>query len=370
MMPRKPGKTLADYLVIAASPVLIMLLVGSLSFFLIQIFYRGAAAGSVRWVVFWFVIATVLVSRIGIEQGSSYAAIYGLALAGATWLYLVRIHPAYLVGIVLLGMLWWSANRLTRDCTLIDDDEDASGNGLLQVALQWRKRNLGKVSSETHKRKSPYTPSRAANGNKPKSAPHPPGLWLVFFSLAALPLFGIGQMLLPGDDLQSRKSGFTLLFGYMTAALGLLLTTSFLGLRRYLRQRHLSMPGAIAFGWVKFGVGVAVVVLVTAMFLPRPGAMDAWATLRYQVDYQLRRASQFAMKSNPPGKGQGRPGEQANQSGDRSGSGSTAQGQAREEKGATEVLRQTSSGQTSEGNQPQNTSQDNTSRSFVEAADL
>ena len=39
----KPAKTLADYMVIGISPVLIMLLVGSLSFFLIQVFYRGEA---------------------------------------------------------------------------------------------------------------------------------------------------------------------------------------------------------------------------------------------------------------------------------------------------------------------------------------
>src|SRR5215469_5066309 len=57
----KPRKTLADHLVISISPVLIMLLVGSLSFFLIRVFFRGEAVGSVRWVMFWFVMAVVLV---------------------------------------------------------------------------------------------------------------------------------------------------------------------------------------------------------------------------------------------------------------------------------------------------------------------
>ena len=90
MPPIKPAKTPADYLVIGISPVLIMLLVGSLCFFLIEVFFRGEAAGSVRWVMFWFVMAVVLVSRIGIEQGTGTAAVYGLALAVATWLYLVQ----------------------------------------------------------------------------------------------------------------------------------------------------------------------------------------------------------------------------------------------------------------------------------------
>ena len=51
-------------------------------------------------------MAVVLVSRIGIEQGTGHAAVYGLALAGTTWIYLVRIHPAYLLGVILLGVSW------------------------------------------------------------------------------------------------------------------------------------------------------------------------------------------------------------------------------------------------------------------------
>ena len=84
-----------------------------------------------------------------------------------------------------------------------------------------------------------------------------PGRWVVYFSLAALPLFGIGQVLLPGDAAGSRRLGLAFLVVYMAAALGLLITTSFLGLRRYLRQRYLRMPASIAFAWVKFGGGIA-----------------------------------------------------------------------------------------------------------------
>jgi len=127
MIPAKPRKTLVDHLVISISPVLIMLLVGSLSFFLIEVFFRGEAIGSVRWVIFWFVLAVVLVSRIGIEQGETQAAIYGAVLAIATWFYLVRIHPAFILGMLLMGIVWWCAHKLTWDCTLIDEDEDASG---------------------------------------------------------------------------------------------------------------------------------------------------------------------------------------------------------------------------------------------------
>ena len=308
MAPAKPAKTLADYMVIGISPVLIILLVGSLSFFLIQVFYRGEAAGSVRWVLFWFVMAVVLVSRIGIEQGTGHAAGYGLALAAATWIYLVNVHPAYLLGVVLLGIVWWCAHKLTWDCTLIDDDEDASGSGLLQTAGESRKFKPNEAVPEETGKKTTVGPGFKDNRKRRASVPHPPGLWVVYFSLVALPLFGIGQMLLPGGDTASRRAGFVHLFVYLAAAVGLLLTTSFLGLRRYLRQRYLQMPGSIAFGWLKFGAGVACLVLVAALLLPRPGVNDAWATLRYHVDYRLHQASAYASRINPHGTGRGRAG--------------------------------------------------------------
>jgi hypothetical protein len=341
-MTPKPAKTLADYTVIGISPVLIMLLVGSLSFFLIQVFYRGEAVGSVRWVLFWFVMAVVLVSRIGIEQGTTHAAAYGLALAAATWLYLMQIHPAYLLGVILLGIVWWCAHKLTWDCTLIDEDEDASGSGLLKTAEDRRKvrpddtetrsaeRGLSSIRSGRESQAAcelgQLALQQARTDRKRRaSVPHPPGLWVVYFSLVALPLFGIGQMLLPGGDTASRLAGFVHLFVYLAAAVGLLLTTSFLGLRRYLRQRYLQMPGTIAFGWLKFGAGVACLVLVAALLLPRPGVNDAWLTLRYQIDYRLHQASAYASRINPQGTGRGRAGGEPQKSNGSTGSASTSQ---------------------------------------------
>jgi len=301
MKPDQPAKTPADLLVISLNPALIMLLVGSLCYFLIEVFFRGEAAGSVRWVMFWFVLAVVLVSRIGIEHGRGTAAVYGAALAVATWLYLMRIHPAYLLGALLLGMVWWCAHKLTWDCTLIDETEDASGEGLLPTA------GAGKWFQAWNKKAAPPVDPKSRPAPPP---PHPPGLWVVWFSLAALPLFGLGQTLLPAGDQAARQTGFTYLLVYVTAALGLLLTTSFLGLRRYLRQRHLVMPGAMAFGWMRFGVGLAGVVLIAALLLPRPGATAAWQTLSYQVHYQLHRAGDYAARFGPHGTGPGRMGNE------------------------------------------------------------
>ncbi len=311
MVPAKPFKTPADWLVISLSPVLVMLLVGSLCFFLLEVFYRGQAEGSVRWVMFWFVLAVVLVTRIGIEQGAGHAAAYGILLALATWLYLVRIHPAYLLGALLLAIVWWCAHKLTWDCTLIDEDEDASGGGLL--ATVYTRTGFKFLAKKSVVQRAPAKAAKVAKAPA-MPAPHPPGHWVVWFSLAALPLFGMGQMLLPGGDASARQAGFVCLFVYVAAALGLLLTTSFLGLRRYLRQRYLTMPGMMAFGWIRFGGGIAALVLFGALLLPRPGATAAWTSLGYHMNYRLHEASEYAARFGPHGQGSGRVGNELDKS--------------------------------------------------------
>ncbi|HTV63451.1 MAG TPA: DUF4129 domain-containing protein [Verrucomicrobiae bacterium] len=314
---RKPTKTLADYLVIAVSPVLIIVMVHSVCFFLIEVFYRGEGAGGVRWVLFWFVLAVVLIARIGIEQGDGHAMAYGLALALATWLYLAKVQPNVVFGAFLLGVVWFTAHKLTCNCTLIDEEADASGQGLLQSLRRVPRLFKRKPASAAETAAQPPTPSVSVSSpkrEKPVSS-QIPGVWLIYFSLAALPIFGVGQMLLPAGDFAARREGFVYLFLYLAAALGLLVTTSFLGLRRYLRQRYVVMPPHIAFGWVRFGAVGAAMVLCLSLLLPRPGAGEAWGTLRYHVDYQLRRASEYAARFNPHGAGPGRAGSPTTASG-------------------------------------------------------
>jgi hypothetical protein len=287
----KPQQTAADVMVIALSPILIMALVGSLCFFLVEVFYQGPVGGMARWVMFWYVIAIVLIPRIAIENTSEHAGVYGLALAASVWLVLIRTSPSWVLSMVLLAVVWFCANKLVWDCTLIDDEEDSSGQGLLQKAP--REPEV-KTTSKT-KRKRIVSSS--------------PGRWVVYFSLLALPLFGIGQVLLPKDASGSRRWGLAFLVVYMAAALGLLVTTSFLGLRRYLRQRYMRMPVSIALAWVKFGGGIAVLVLVGALFVPRPGGNAFWSAARRQADYRLHQASEYASGRNPHGEGEGKAGD-------------------------------------------------------------
>lgn len=303
---------MADYVVVALSPVLIMCLVGSLAFFLIQVFYRGELVPGVRWVMFWFVFAIVLVSRVSIEQGKGHGRFYGAALAVATWLYLTHTHKTALVGAILLALIWWCAHQLTRDCTLINENEDASGEGIMQGLWQSFEKSLVPPPPEL-KRPTLSALELMAIANlekmRPKAPARPPGRSVIYFSLAALPLFGFGQLFLPVEDPHARKMGFVFLALYLASALCLLVTTSFLGLRRYLRQRSVEMPTSVTFSWIKFGAFVIGGVLLLALILPRPGANSTWKNLTYRIGHKEHKASHYAPPFNPPAEGDGAPAE-------------------------------------------------------------
>lgn len=314
-------KSFADYMVIAISPVLIMLLVGSLVFFLLEVAYSGEFESRFRWILFWFVIASVLIARIAIEMGSEHARLYGLALGAATALVVVRFADAVFLGLLLLAAVWWCANKLTRDCTLINDSEDASGEGLLQLAGLDRPTGAdnpstdedipadhqGPASTDAPPAKRSWWPRLPEDHSEQLSRPHAPGVWVVYFSLAALPLFGFGQLLLRADDASAREYGFRLLGIYVAAGMGLLLTTSFLGLRRYLRQRKLKMPKTMAGIWMGTGTGLIAAVLLACLVLPRPEADYTITTLVDRIsDTVALKASRFALVRGEAGEGEGR----------------------------------------------------------------
>lgn len=283
-------KTLADYLAIAVGPVLIMALVGSLVFFLLEVLYQGMHQGSLQWILFFFVFGAVLIARISMEAGiSGRAAGYGLVLGLLVWLALLRFvdYPpgapiatwGWAINLLLIAIIWWSAHRLTWDCTLIDDEVDASGTGLLQAAGFDKPAPPNPspqvVNKTTNRQKDApglagwWARYRSYRAERAKN-PHSPGTWIVYFSLAALPLFGLGQAQIPLEQAERRASASWLFAIYVGSGLGLLLTTSFLGLRRYLRQRKLQMPATITIGWLSLGVVLIGALMLAGAFLPRP----------------------------------------------------------------------------------------------------
>lgn len=304
-MPRKPQKTLVDYLAILISPVLIMALVGSIVFFILEAGYEGRWESKLKWVMFWFVLASVLIGRIAIERGNGLAGFYALGLATALGLWTNKFLGFVPLVWFLLAFVWWCSHMLTKDCTLIDESEDASGEGLLAAS--------GLGGDEAKPADSEKAPKAGRDGlpkrppkRKPlwrrmlpdfsrgKGRPHAPGKWIVWFSLLALPAFGIGHALLDSEVSDEKSYGFQLLAVYVVAALGLLMTTSFLGLRRYLRQRYLRMPMTVTGQWLLMGTGIGITILLLALLLPRPNASYDMTSLIDEVSEQVQKASDRA----------------------------------------------------------------------------
>jgi hypothetical protein len=312
--PRKLRKTIADHLVTAISPALIMVLAGSLVFFLAMLLYRGSYPLSLYSTLSWFVFAAVLIVRIDMEVGSERAFLYALALGGVTILFLVRYLDPPFGAILLLGVAWWCAWKLVINCTMIDDDEDATGEGLLDdagvtndgpksEAGTKKRRRPGRLLFEHMATKEARAEAQAARDAEAAEGPQPhqisgtgaPGVWIVYFSMGALPLFGLGEVFLPKDDPDRRMIAFSLLWCYVAAALGLLLTTSFLGLRRYLRRRRLAMPSESVASWLFQGVVISLIILLGCLFLPRP-------TPGYSVPSLAERVGFGNVRSAPAGK--------------------------------------------------------------------
>ncbi|MFL5341180.1 MAG: DUF4129 domain-containing protein [Gemmataceae bacterium] len=342
MADKREGRGLADIIATVISPILIMAMVGSLIFFLIEVLYGGDYAGRMRWSMFFFVFGAVLIARISIEMGDGKATLYAIALGFAAFLAMLRFVEyapgsfldqfGWLVNIGLLALVWWCARKLTWDCTFIDDSRDASDRSLLEATglenlerpEEWRE---PEEEEEVKFRKRDnwwerYAKWRQAEDKKP----HTPGVWVVYFSLAALPIFGLGQALIPSEEGESRHFTFWLMALYVGSGLGLLMTTAFLGLRRYLKQRNLRIPTSMAGLWLGIGAGIILLFLTVAAILPRPSSETPLINIS-AVGSKERDASEYAQKGDGQGKGEGNAGDQSSE---KSESKNSAEGKSQE----------------------------------------
>jgi hypothetical protein len=207
----------------------------------------------------------------------------------------------------LIGLVWWCAHRLTWDCTKIDEETEVNAEGLLQAAgFENQPENQPSIEEV----KSPASEGwlqRWRRYRDERNKKRTLGVWVVYFSLAALPLFGLGQALIPAEDDERRHLSFWLIIVYVGCGLSLLLTTCFLSLRRYLRQRRLQMPAAMTGVWLIVGGSLIALLLFLGAVLPRPNAEYSLFSFS-GVKAPKRSASKYAMKGGKPGKGEGRPG--------------------------------------------------------------
>ena len=275
------------------SPALIMVMVASLVFFLIEVFYRGPHGVRLYWVMGLFTFASVLVSRVSVEEGKERAYLLGFALAAATFVSsstLIEFRYAglsFLSPIVILGLIatvMWSSAKLTWDCTVVDRSRDASATGLVDL-LRSSVRDEISTAQQTDRTS---LLKRWITG-KPKK--NNPGLWVFYFAIFAFPVFGFGQWFVESGG---RWWTFVLFAIYLGATLSLLMTTSLLGLERYLSKRKLHVPTPIARNWVITGGTFAALVMLIVIFVPKPPSAGWSNDLAALFQSQQRDGKKFA----------------------------------------------------------------------------
>lgn len=270
--------TLADYMVQALSPALIMALTGSLVFFLLEIVYQGSYPSKLRWILFFFIFAAVLIGRISMRGDiADRAWLYTIALGLAVWFALQRFVEYatgewnWAINLFLIALIQWCAQKLTWDCTHVDEHTGSTGEGVLQAAgIQQRPAEDQDETEEKNEKLNWWERYQKHRDEQRKK--RTPGVWVIYFSLAALPIFGLGQSLIPLEDADRRQYVLMLAMIYVASGLALLMTTTFLGLRNYLRLRRVRMPKAMTTAWLSGGATIILALVFVGIFLPRPTA--------------------------------------------------------------------------------------------------
>jgi Domain of unknown function (DUF4129) len=295
-----------DFLLAAIAPVFIIGMIGSLVYFIIIVCYEGPFTARLMWILGLYTVAAVLIARIAIEQSRQLAFTYMFALGAATLLVAPRFMtisgPMAVFSVpILMGLLVLVAvlaDRITFDCTSMNEQEQSTGVGLLQ--------SLGLVKSERRTSTSNATTMTTTESEnaleldttKVKNSRrrrHNPGVWVLYFALLALPLFGFGQLVIKSPV--DRSWAFTYLFVYLLSSLFLLVLISLLSLRKYLRERGVPMETAFAVRWLTIGMTSVFVVLFLLSMLPIPGH-SLWS-----MDLPFRFTSRDDLQANKWGWG-------------------------------------------------------------------
>lgn len=270
-MPR-PDKTILDYLIIAVCPILIGLMAGSLAFFLLECAYVGEHEERAQWIVGCFVVAMVGIARISMELSKGRAIVYGMVITFEVLYVTQKLAPGSgFVVLLIIVIAWFGIHKLTWNCTFIDEQEEDVGRGLLEAEALEEMANEGEEENAARKPSQwrrwfswKYLWELVA---EPKDKRHPPGAWIVYFAVIAIPIFTLAQWMIPPEEQEAAMKYVTV---YLLSAMGLLVATSLLGLRRYLRRRNAVMHKTMAVAWLTLGGILIVVCISLATILPRP----------------------------------------------------------------------------------------------------
>jgi hypothetical protein len=303
-----------DAVLAGCSPMLIVGMICCLVFFLVTVLYSGNFTIRLMYIFGLYTFASVFTARIAIEQSRSiataYTAILGLATFGVTLRFVQfsgSLAPFSIPATIgFLALIAFLADRITHDCTLIDESSDGASEGLLQTlgmvpSIVRAKDREQRPTDQIHATAGPEQVSQDSTELLTKSKEvkkkHNPGVWVLYFAFLAVPLFGLGQIMIPSWDRVRNQLAFVFLVGYLYCTLSLLVVTSLLSLRRYLRRRQIEMPLDITAVWFLTGIFGIAGILGVLSFISLPSGNTGLLTLPFTI------TSPDGMKASPNGWG-------------------------------------------------------------------
>ncbi|MEI7854475.1 MAG: hypothetical protein WCJ06_12255 [Planctomycetota bacterium] len=313
-----------DQLVSTIGLVLIVFLMVSLSFFILGRFSLSSKWTVAHWLLFWEVLATVLISRMFlIDDLKKVAGRYSFVFGMVIWVPFALLGEVEILGIVTALMIFvgWFTYKITWDVTdLGEREEDEDGllasvgfkkelnPGNKKVSESWG--DTREESTEFNYEAEEVLAELAKEKPKKVKGGKGRGVWVLYFLFGSIPVFGLGGSTQNSTDPNLGKYFLVCLCIYLASCISLLMSTSFLTIRSDLRRRNLSMPLFTAGFWLFSGLFLLISCFVFASLLPRPqGFLDPIALVLSKGQDKDKDASNYAKSSEESGKGDGKPGE-------------------------------------------------------------
>jgi hypothetical protein len=312
-------RTATDGLIDFSTPFLILIMVWSAVYFLLDVryVYTEVHSGNLRFVATMFVLGVVALNRVIAREGSEESFMYIGALFGVVALYTVATTSMYDVGsfagsfvsdvrfallfnLTIVSFMWWMVNRLMHECC-IDENTSAGDVGILTGTA----RKMLKASKA--KPKKTVMPEMTFDAIDPldfkepekKKAEAPleatqrlqkrhPGISIFYFSVPVMIVFALGLRVIQHGGITMIYAGHFYVGCYTVAALSLLMLTSLGGLREYFRARRVQMPTGIGTFWLGLGSVMVVIVAFGAAALPMPGLPELAYIEEHETDYWSR----------------------------------------------------------------------------------
>ncbi|MEZ6105355.1 MAG: hypothetical protein R3B96_04410 [Pirellulaceae bacterium] len=281
-------RNLVEIILEIVAPALVMLTVGSFTFFLVTVFHDGELMGRIIAILGFYTFATVLITRLTIQDDAPLVPFYSIVLGLLVLIGLQRFAAitgplaplSLLVHVAFMAFTWFFAHKLTKESTFVDLSQDVTAKGLLDnIGGSLKKLSLP-FQREVEARevlpdKQPRDEEEDAKSVNPlhwfrRKKANSPGVWIVYFAFICVPVFAFAQGALPVTEVGRRQWSVILFTVYLISSLSLLMVTSLIGVMRYVHQRSLELPNQVVRFWLLIGIMAILFIAAVSWLVPRP----------------------------------------------------------------------------------------------------